>query len=240
MNVEIGTETPIFFFWEYLFRIFGVLSLQCILTGSSKGITWSRLILLYQKSQVFNHCYGRQTSSQIIVIILVYYCMLFRFFYCVNIWLLLYLFTRLRKSSWSAGPHMNSTGWPRADACSMRLQGPPTIPWQDNWGYKGPTATILQGSICTLYAPSWGYIGLKLSSDTTRITLLRRLKSRTAHKVDTKVPREDLTVETTYSVLNRLNYCRLYPALVNINYKLHDITGASSYRVTGIKTQYTF
>jgi hypothetical protein len=29
MNVEIGTETPIFLFWEYLFRDFGILSLQC-------------------------------------------------------------------------------------------------------------------------------------------------------------------------------------------------------------------
>jgi hypothetical protein len=29
MNLEIGTETPIFLFWEYLFRNFGVLSLQC-------------------------------------------------------------------------------------------------------------------------------------------------------------------------------------------------------------------
>jgi hypothetical protein len=31
MNVEIGTEAPIFLFWEYLFRNFGILSLQCIL-----------------------------------------------------------------------------------------------------------------------------------------------------------------------------------------------------------------
>ncbi len=30
MNVEIGTETPKFLFWEYLFRNFGILSLQCI------------------------------------------------------------------------------------------------------------------------------------------------------------------------------------------------------------------
>jgi hypothetical protein len=27
--VEIGTETPIFLFWEYLFLNFGILSLQC-------------------------------------------------------------------------------------------------------------------------------------------------------------------------------------------------------------------
>ncbi len=29
MNVEIGTETPIFLFWDYLFRNFDILSLQC-------------------------------------------------------------------------------------------------------------------------------------------------------------------------------------------------------------------
>jgi hypothetical protein len=29
MNVETGTETPIFLFWEYLFLNFGILSLQC-------------------------------------------------------------------------------------------------------------------------------------------------------------------------------------------------------------------
>jgi hypothetical protein len=29
MNVEIGTETPKFLFWEYLFQNFGILSLQC-------------------------------------------------------------------------------------------------------------------------------------------------------------------------------------------------------------------
>ncbi len=29
MNMEIGTKTPIFLFWEYLFQNFGILSLQC-------------------------------------------------------------------------------------------------------------------------------------------------------------------------------------------------------------------
>ncbi len=30
MNVEIGTESPIFLFWDYLFRNFGILSLQFV------------------------------------------------------------------------------------------------------------------------------------------------------------------------------------------------------------------
>jgi hypothetical protein len=37
MNVEIGSETPIFLFWEYLFQIFGNLSLQCTLANIGKA-----------------------------------------------------------------------------------------------------------------------------------------------------------------------------------------------------------
>jgi hypothetical protein len=45
MNVEIGTEAPIFLFWEYLFQIFGILSLQCkakIVIKSLRETSWRK------------------------------------------------------------------------------------------------------------------------------------------------------------------------------------------------------
>jgi hypothetical protein len=49
MNVEIGTETPIFLFWEYLFRNFGILSLQCVRCGKRKqeAVVGVSLLLLH-------------------------------------------------------------------------------------------------------------------------------------------------------------------------------------------------
>ncbi len=54
MNVEIGTETPIFLFGEYLFRNFVILSLQCIEKTSGHAnqfniwTIWSMVITLAQ------------------------------------------------------------------------------------------------------------------------------------------------------------------------------------------------
>ncbi len=76
MNVEIGTETLIFFFWEYLFPIFGILSLQCshwvsmyLLTCrgmTSALLTLLRTFLMEDSSHPPRHCFcppGETLSS---------------------------------------------------------------------------------------------------------------------------------------------------------------------------------
>ncbi len=81
MNVEIGTEAPIFLFWEYLFRNFGILSLQCT-WGSS---TWAllagcppfysvsfstmcrntdHLLLLVKRKLLLTHCSSLETGKR--------------------------------------------------------------------------------------------------------------------------------------------------------------------------------
>jgi hypothetical protein len=59
MNVEIGTEAPIFLFWEYLFQIFGILSLQCMVQSSYTA----QLVDRHDKKDMTFCAGGRQQSK---------------------------------------------------------------------------------------------------------------------------------------------------------------------------------
>ncbi len=56
MNVEIGTEAPIFLFWEYLYQIVDIFSLQCV----STLISYNYYSIIQYKSQ----CIGLITNGQ--------------------------------------------------------------------------------------------------------------------------------------------------------------------------------
>jgi hypothetical protein len=63
MNMEIGTETPIFLFWEYLFQNFGILSLQCILIFGWNGRIWVRHCCC-----VLARCLGKEAKCSFLVL----------------------------------------------------------------------------------------------------------------------------------------------------------------------------
>jgi hypothetical protein len=56
MNLEIGAEAPIFLFWEYLFQIFRVLSLQCgVQLLSFFNLCFDENLF----NEILNYIYGR-------------------------------------------------------------------------------------------------------------------------------------------------------------------------------------
>jgi hypothetical protein len=68
MNVEIGTEAPKFLFWEYLFQIFGILSLQCTMYNYCTCPTVQiELTMFIYYTEMLNYFYHIKNYSPILL-----------------------------------------------------------------------------------------------------------------------------------------------------------------------------